>query len=92
MRRIIVTLLIVLAALSAITAGCSMNRPKVATAPYHEQSMYNFYLGRLYLAEGRYELARERFVTAMAAADNEEMRLLTAQELDMVEKMIQSRR
>ncbi|NCC25662.1 MAG: hypothetical protein EOM25_10790 [Deltaproteobacteria bacterium] len=64
-----------------------------ATAvPYHEEALFNYYLARRYQAEGRYELAREKLVLALAIARNEEFRAQCLSELQRTEDMIYAKR
>lgn len=74
-------------------AGCSTAKePDMVGAPYHENALYNYYLGRDYMARGRYELARERFLLALACSRNEDMRLMAAAELEAAQRQIESQR
>jgi hypothetical protein len=66
--------------------------PTVLAAPYHEHALYNFRLGRTYMAEGRYELAKERYLLALSVSRNEELRERLAAELDGVEKLLKTQR
>ncbi len=52
----------VILVLAIPAAGCRHVGKKVelVAAPYHENALYNFHLGRTYMAEGRYALARAR--------------------------------
>ena len=74
-----------------ITA-CSRHESVVAAAPHSYESMYNYQMGKNYLAEGRYELAKERFTLALAASRNPEMQATLVQELEAVNMMIQTLR
>ena len=64
----------------------------VVSAPYNGNAMQNFYLGRTYMAQGRYELAREHLLAGLASAEDEEMRQRLAMELEAIDKIIASRR
>lgn len=90
-----------LAPLSALT-GCSalsdeVRPPEEPThavvhAPYHEHALYNYNLGRLYMSQGRYELARERFLFVLAVAENGELKDKAAREVEAAERLIISKR
>jgi hypothetical protein len=49
-------------------------------------------MGKNYMAKGRYELAREHLLLALAASDNVETRNVIAHELNSVDLMIQTQR
>ena len=65
---------------------------ELVASSYHENAIYNYHLGRTYMAESRYELARERFLLALACSRNEDMRLRAAEELEAAERQIASQR
>lgn len=84
----------------AIT-GCSYKNlvPKqeepeeVTTAmavPYNANALNNFYLGRQYTAQMRYELAREHYLMALASARHEALRESLVHELDAVDRLIKT--
>lgn len=54
-------------------------------------SIHNLQLGRQYVAEGRYELAREHYLFALAASD-EMNKDVIAQELHAVDLMVKTQR
>jgi hypothetical protein len=56
------------------------------------ESIAHYALGRDYAASGRYELAREQYALALAAANNPEMQQSLVLELDSVDMMIKSLR
>lgn len=93
-------LLIILCLMASFAApGCSFSvgptgseETAMAGAPYHEAAMQNLILGRRYMSQGRYELARERFMLGLAAARNEEMRQTLAQDLNAADLMVRSQR
>ncbi|MGE4299352.1 MAG: hypothetical protein AB7E47_15155 [Desulfovibrionaceae bacterium] len=64
----------------------------LTSMPYHEHALYNFQLGRGYMAQGRYELARERYLLALAVARDDAMRMRLSEELDAVDRLILSQR
>ena len=72
--------------------GCSRHDSEVMAAPYADEALYNYQTGKYYLADGRYELAKESFTLALAASRNPEMRLALMRELDSVNMMIQTLR
>lgn len=91
------TTLVILVLLSAgLVTACGSSRSDecmtVAQAPYSENSLNNLHIGRQYLAQGRYELAREHFLMGLASARNGAMRQRLSQELQAAERMIQAQR
>ncbi len=67
--------------------------PQIVMAPaYDGNALFNLYLGRQFVAEGRFELARERFLLGLASAREEGMRDSLVAELRSVDRMIQSLR
>lgn len=58
----------------------------------NEVSLLNYRIARDYAADGRYELAREHYLLALAAAGTPELRNSLARELSGVDKMIKSLR
>ncbi len=90
MRTFILLLLLI-----TFTGACSsptVPRQRFAAPPYHENTLANFTVARLYMSEGRFELAREHLLLALASARDEDMRSRLAQELEAVEMMIATRR
>jgi hypothetical protein len=55
-------------------------------------SIAHYVLGRDYAAAGRYELAREQYLLALAASNNQEMQQTLTMELDSINLMIKSLR
>ncbi|MDR1241840.1 MAG: hypothetical protein LBM00_03510 [Deltaproteobacteria bacterium] len=55
-------------------------------------SITHYLLGRDYAASGRYELAREEYLLALAASNNPEMQQSLTLELDSINMMIKSLR
>ena len=90
MKRIVYIILFSIFVIG-ITA-CSRHESEVAAAPYNYEALYNFQMGKNYLAEGRYELAKERFTLALAANRNPEMQDTLVHELEAVNMMIQTLR
>lgn len=79
-------------------AGCSgvsgtqNDNTLAAAVPYNEVCLHNYQLARYYAVSGRYELAKEHYLLALASAENPYMRGVLASELDGVEKMIYTTR
>ncbi|UZP67851.1 hypothetical protein N1030_02430 [Desulfovibrio mangrovi] len=65
---------------------------EVVVAPYNGNALHNFYMGRQYVAEGRYELAREHYLLALASAREETMRDALVAELQSVDRLIKTLR
>ena len=76
--------------ISLVSAGCSGTQ--VVSAPYADESLANYKEGKRYLAEGRYELAKECLTLALASSRDPEMRYVIMQEIDSVNMMIETRR
>lgn len=94
MRILIITLLLASLFL-AVVQGCAKGtepRQRFAAPPYHQASLQNFTVARIYMSEGRFELAREHLLYALAAAKDEEMRSRLNHELEAVEMMIATKR
>lgn len=90
----ILTILLALAA-----AGCQHGAPLLPTkkaepvgAPYHEHALYNLQLGREYMADGRYELAQERLLFALASARDESLKMRLTRELETCRRLIVTQR
>ncbi len=94
--RTILTLFLMTMLLATLSAGCASEAKQpgfgIAAPPYHQNTLYNFYLGRTYMSEGRYELAKQRLLLAMTTAQDPEMRARLSQEVEAVDKMIQTMR
>ena len=63
-----------------------------AVAPYSAHSLMHYQLGREYMAGGRYELAREHILLAMAGARDDALRDQAAADLEALDRIIVSRR
>ena len=74
-------------------SACGSLFERDATAIVHNSaaSVYNLQLGRQYVAEGRYELAREHYLFALAASD-EVNKDMIAQELHAVDLIVKTQR
>lgn len=80
--------------LAMFACGCNgvLLPEKTTQKAYNGNAVHNYALGRRYQAEGRFELARERYLQAMAMARDEEFRTLLAQEIESTDKAIRSLR
>lgn len=97
MKRVLILMLML-----ALT-GCALKkkepvtvqRPveyKVVASPYSSNSMQNLYIGRQYVAQQRYELAREHFLLGLASAEHENMREQLVSEITAVNRLIETLR
>lgn len=68
--------------------GCT----KVAVTPEAEEAISNWSQARDYQAQGRYELARQHYLLALAAARTPESQQTLQRELDSVDRMIEAMR
>ncbi|MFW5733884.1 MAG: hypothetical protein ACOCWR_02380 [Oceanidesulfovibrio sp.] len=98
MRTITPILVLALMALWAVTmTGCegrmhTTGRADVAAVPYHEHSLWNLYRARDYMAQGRYEIAREHLALARTTAKTKEMQELLDREIAAMNAAIRNRR
>jgi hypothetical protein len=85
---------IVLVFMLFAVGGCSWvkRNPEPQALPYKGTALHNMKLGRGYQAEGRYELARDRFLQALALAEHEDMKDAVIKELEATDKLIRSQR
>ena len=92
-----------LVAILCASSGCSSVSSFLSGTPqeekvdnlvvnYHADSLRNYKAGRDFAAAGRYELAREHYLLALAAANDPILREALTQELDSVALMIKSLR
>jgi hypothetical protein len=65
---------------------------KMAVVPYDPNCLWNLKMGRDYAAQGRYELAKEHYLMALAASNDPETRELASHELQSVDMMIKTQR
>ena len=73
--------------------GCSVfSSEKMVVTPYDSNTLWNLKVGRDYVAQGRYELAKEHYLIALASCNNEESRSVVTHELEAVDLMIKSQR
>ncbi|MDR1125457.1 MAG: hypothetical protein LBM64_05265 [Deltaproteobacteria bacterium] len=74
---------------NALTVG---GNESLYASPYTPDSLANYRLGREYAAAGRYELAREHYLLALAAANDRGMQDALVSELKSIDMMIKSLR
>ena len=81
-------------AVALLLSGCGMftPKPRPEAVPYDDAALYNFQLGRHYQTRGRLELARDRFLQALATARNDDMRERAAEEIEATDRLIRSQR
>lgn len=88
--------LLVLVMSSLLLAGCGVTKhfsgERAVVTPYDTNCLWNLQQGRDYAAQGRYELAKEHLVMALAASNDPETRRIIAHELQSTDMMIQSQR
>lgn len=78
---------------SSPSAGNSRPGADVALTGHSPVSLHNYRTARMYSAEGRLELAREHYLLAYAAAeDDNELRAVLERELKAVDMMIKTLR
>ena len=77
-------------------AGCSyapyFSSNRTAVVQHDSNSLWNMKLGREYAAAGRYELAKEHYLMALASCSDTETRTVVTHELHAVDLMIQTQR
>ncbi len=76
--------------------GCTRSKyfsgDEVVVAPYDSSSLWNLQVGRDYAAQGRYELAKEHYLLALASSSDVETRAIIAHDLKSVDMMIKTQR
>lgn len=65
---------------------------RVAVAPYDENALWNLKQGREYAAQGRYELAKEHYLIALASSNDAATHTVISHELRSVDMAIQTQR
>lgn len=65
---------------------------RLTLAGQSPDSLANYRLGRGYAAAGRYELAKEHYLLALASANSRDLRQSLSEELEAVDLMIRSLR
>ena len=85
-------LLLGLATLAAVGAGCSVfqSSPEksAAAVAYSDQSLYNYKQGQYYASAGRFEIAKEYYLLALAATTDPEMQDAISRELEAADAAI----
>jgi hypothetical protein len=85
-------LLCCFAATGCATADKEPPPDRAALTPYDANCLHYWQLGRTYMGQGRFELAREQLLLALAASNSAETRSLLSHELRSVEMMIKTER
>ena len=87
---------LILPCLLLLTAGCGVgshfSNERAAVTPYNSNFLWHLKTGRDYVTQGRYELAKEHYLMALAASNDGESREVASQELKAVDLMIQTQR
>ena len=87
---------LVLSGLLLLTSGCGLtsfvSNERVAITPQNPNCLWHLKQGRDYVAQERYELAKEQYLMAVAACDDGEGRDVATKELKAVDMMIQTQR
>ena len=79
--------------LALALAGCGRTpAPQAEVLPEHENTLANFTLARQYQTQGRLEMARDRYLQALATARNPELKARIVEELDSADRQIRSQR
>ena len=93
MKRLIPLVMLLL--LVGNLAGCSLqsyfSSDRTVVVQHDQNSLWNMQLGREYAAAGRYELAKEHYLMALASS-TQETRPVILHELQAVDMMIQAQR
>lgn len=80
-------------ALALGLSGCAAKPATQAEVlPEHENTLANFTLAREYQARGRLEMARDRYLQALATARNPELKTRIVEELEAADRQIRSQR
>ncbi len=95
-----IQLVLLLPVLTLWLTGCGVSpavegmfsKDRMAVAPYDPNSLWNLKLGRDYVGQGRYELAKEHYLMALASANDPESREMIEHELRSVDLMIKTQR
>lgn len=75
--------------LAVMLSGCG---GRVASVAESDETIHNWHKGREYQAAGRYELAREHYLLAMAAVRSEGAQQSLSRELATVDLMLRTLR
>ncbi|MDR2161949.1 MAG: hypothetical protein LBO77_07440 [Desulfovibrio sp.] len=65
---------------------------RAVLVPHDPNSLRNLLLGREYAAAGRYELAKEQYLMALASSSDGQTRAIVTHELNAVDLIIQAQR
>lgn len=65
---------------------------RVAIVPYSPSSLIHLQQGRTYVVEGRYELAKEQYLMALASSEGTGSAATITEELHAVDMMIKTQR
>ncbi len=88
--------LLCLALAAVFCAGCSMlglsGSKSAAAANYSDQSLYNYKQGQYYASAGRFEVAKEYYLLALAATTDPEMQEAISRDLEAADAAIQIQR
>ena len=76
---------------TVLLLGCTVKNT-APVAPHNSNSLWHLQLGRDYAAKGRYELAREHLLMAVASNSDPHMQGLLTHELKSVDTMIKTQR
>lgn len=80
-------------ALALGLSGCGGHPATQAEVlPEHESTLTNFTLAREYQTQGRLEMARDRYLQALATARNPELKTRIVEELEAADRQIRSQR
>lgn len=94
MTRLPLLLLCLLSALAL--PGCGIQKQfsseRTAVAQYDANCLWALQQARDYAAQGRYELAKEQYLMALAACDTPDVRQIVTHELRSVDMMIKAQR
>jgi hypothetical protein len=87
---------LVLPCLLLLTGGCGItsyvSNERVVVTPQDPNCLWQLQQARQYVAQGRYELAKEHYLMALAACKDGESNETVAQELKATDLMIQTQR
>ena len=94
---ILIVMLLVLSGCDAMKCNktTTVQRPaeyQVVASPYSSNSMQNLYIGRQYVSQQRYELAKEHFLLGLASAEHENMREQLVCEITAVNRLLETLR
>lgn len=86
-RGLVLGLALVMIPLASI--GCARNLTHI---PDSAEAIANWQTARNFLAQGRFELARQYYLVALAASHSPETQVALKDELEKVDRMIQAMR